>query len=236
MLYPSFEEIKLSTITVIVYLSANVDYKSLFYLLPISTSDEPGSIRSVRYVDLKRGDDDSKKNGFKNSLTIRMFGYNKIINLKLSNNKIHICGMKSDEMIITTAELLINKINTIHQQMLPNKIVDNYPVKIDRFDKSMINFNYNLGFSIDRKRLRDLIDQREGFIANFNNTISHTVYIWLPIDNYKPNNRRKRRYFHSFAIHKSGAVTQSGPNIELMKEAYYKFMNIIQEIKPMIQV
>ncbi len=109
---------------------------------------------------------------------------------------------------------------------------------IDAVDMAMINYSYSLGMSIDRWALLNSINGRNGFTARYCNSTDHSVTISLP---YEPAEgagtgvrRKNKPPRHTFMVHKSGIVTQSGPNIDLMRGAYYRFMATIMQIRPLI--
>lgn len=112
------------------------------------------------------------------------------------------------------------------------------PLGLDKIDEAMVNYNYSLGFEVDRTRLNECIDGQHGFVSRYNNALATSVTIELP---YEPREgtsikRRKNKIpHHTFLVYKSGSVTQSGPGGELMKEAYYSFMNLIVQLRPYIE-
>ena len=101
---------------------------------------------------------------------------------------------------------------------------------------AMINYSYSLGMSINRWALANYINDLNDFKSRYINSIDHSVTISLPYKAKIEKSHRKKTKpsRHTFMVHKSGLVTQSGPNSELAREAYYKFMNTIQEIKDLI--
>ena len=116
------------------------------------------------------------------------------------------------------------------------KIIDT-PLEIKTISQAMVNYNYNLGFQIDRAELSVNIDGRDGFISNYINSLTAYVSIELP---YEPppdrvmKVRKNNACKHTFLCYRTGSVTQSGPGGEIMKEAYYRFMTLIRELKPLI--
>lgn len=118
------------------------------------------------------------------------------------------------------------------------KQVTDEDLNIEQVASAMVNYNYNLGFEIDRAKLNKFINNRDGFISHFDNALSTSVTIELP---YEPPagmaiKRRRNKIPHStFLVYKSGSVTQSGPGGEIMREAYYKFRNLVIELKPLIE-
>jgi hypothetical protein len=113
---------------------------------------------------------------------------------------------------------------------------------IDSLNMAMINYSYSLGMSINRWELVNRIRGRNGFTARFDNSADHCVTISLPYENNNNSyeeqttktSRKKKEKCHTFMVYKSGIVTQSGPDIEAMREAYYLFMETIKDIKPFI--
>lgn len=105
---------------------------------------------------------------------------------------------------------------------------------------AMVNYNYGLGFCIDRRKLDDIINNSETeFVSHFHNILEHNVTIELPYDESDMQQvfSRKKRYkpMHTFLAYKSGLITQSGPSIELVKKAYEKFSSFIKPILPHIK-
>ena len=116
--------------------------------------------------------------------------------------------------------------------------VMNESLNIKDIDEAMVNYNYSLGFEVDRTNLNKYIDGQNGFISRYNNALATSVTIELP---YEPSlnksiKRRKNKVpHHTFLVYKSGSVTQSGPGGDLMRDAYYLFMNTISDIQPYIK-
>jgi hypothetical protein len=102
----------------------------------------------------------------------------------------------------------------------------------------MRNYNYSLGFKVNRWLLRQAVNGHDGFIASYNNSTQHHVKIQLPFEdfeyeNYKDVSREKKKQkkikYHSFFIYKSGIVTQSGRKLKYMLEALKRLLSIIEE-------
>lgn len=122
---------------------------------------------------------------------------------------------------------------------IPNihTIIDE-PLVLKNIDEAMVNYNYSLGFEVDRARLNEAIDGQNGFISRYNNALATSVTIELP---YEPPagtaiKRRKNKIpHHTWLVYKSGSVTQSGPGGGLMRDAYYLFMNTMAQLEPYIR-
>lgn len=111
------------------------------------------------------------------------------------------------------------------------------PLSIRQVDEAMVNYNYTLGFEIDRDILNAMIDGHDGFISRYNNALVTCVTIELPYvtpQNMTIKRRKGKIPHHTFLVYRSGSVTQSGPGGELMKQAYYQFMNTISQLLPNI--
>jgi hypothetical protein len=111
------------------------------------------------------------------------------------------------------------------------KIVEE-PIQMDRIFKAMVNFNYHLGFNVNRQRLKDVFDAvGGGWCVRYDPRIDHTVTIQIPyevLSEAEFMRKPDKVHCHTFMVQKSGVVTQSGPDETIMKPAYYTFMNIIQ--------
>lgn len=116
-----------------------------------------------------------------------------------------------------------------------DKIIDK-PFGLSSVREAMVNYNFNLGFQVDRISLSNLMHGRDGFIAHFDNVLMNHVSIVLPYE-VDPNTHRKRDAtpHHSFMVHRTGSVTQSGPGKALMEEAYNRFMTQILQIRHLIE-
>jgi hypothetical protein len=105
---------------------------------------------------------------------------------------------------------------------------------IKQVDEAMVNYNYNLGFEVDRSKLCKLIDQRNSFSARFNIELVHNVTVELPYTPRPGSSLKVKKgvipHF-TFLVYKSGSTTLSGCSIGMIREAYYMFMRIILEIK-----
>lgn len=122
---------------------------------------------------------------------------------------------------------------------IPNiRTIIDEPLELIRVDEAMVNYNYSLGFEVDRDKLNQFIDGINGFISRYNNALSTSVTIELP---YEPApgtsiKRRKNKIpHHTFLVYRSGSVTQSGPGRKLMENAYYLFMNTIADLQSHIR-
>jgi hypothetical protein len=105
-------------------------------------------------------------------------------------------------------------------------------LNIAEVSKAMVNFNYSLGGPIDRFILMTEFHGKGNFYAHFDNSTEHYVTVELPYVVKDPNRKKKsKKPCHTFLIYQSGLVTQSGPDEEMMKEAYLEFMCVFEDIK-----
>jgi hypothetical protein len=117
------------------------------------------------------------------------------------------------------------------------KTIVTQPLVIDQVCTAMVNYNYDLGFDIKRYELKTRIHGLNGFFSRYYNSVEHNVTIELPYDipnEHRLMRRKNKRPCHTFLVYMSGLVTQSGPGEELMRDAYYRFMETINQIRPYI--
>lgn len=123
--------------------------------------------------------------------------------------------------------------------VLSLKQVTTRPLAIKKIFKAMVNYNYNLGFTVDRFALCQEIHGQNGFISSYDNCIEHCVKIklpYIPKDEEVVVRKKNKTHCHCFLVYKSGVVTQTGPGGEEMKEAYNLFWQSILDIKDRIML
>lgn len=340
-----FESLKVTTMTLIFELHGEVNLPLIFTVLPITRLELsepkrqtknfklpdvqlPGQIFSIRYGGLTRGITRSVGSQFKNCITLDIGTSDRIVSIKLSRQKIQMCGPKSVEIGKEAASYIVQHINFVQEMLnylhshpymtekvvswlimksvgpMVEKQVCNYidaknvrlkifsvtqeasivrptdiPSELDPLivnfmiqqcdefvyhsdlvatlqeiltsryavgygatlllgepQKAMVNYNYNLGFSVDRAALALSMTDMDDFIADYDNLLQHSVRIYLPYQSEQQTKRRNKTKRHTFMVSRSGSVTQSGPNDELMREAYYRFMSTISRIYHIIKV
>lgn len=104
-------------------------------------------------------------------------------------------------------------------------------IQIIKINEVMVNYNYNLGYKINRDKLHRLIDGNNGFISNYDNALINHVPIELNYESPDVKRKKSKIPHHTFLVYHSGAVTLSGANIKLIKDAYILFMRTICEMK-----
>lgn len=205
--FPKFEDIEVSTKTIIAVTNLLLDIGKLFESLPITDyqvvpkrrgrkkRDAPadpninvpmGSIITLKYqgnlrgVDLKNGkkSKSAKKGYFRNSLTVVMLVDNKILNFKISDNgKFQITGCKKDEHAFSL-------IQTFYQIIRSHNLQDCYRLEEDFyavFITVMTNIDFNLGFQINRENLDKWINNRTDYNSLLETSFGYTgVNIKIP--------------------------------------------------------
>lgn len=120
-------------------------------------------------------------------------------------------------------------------------------LNIGKINEVMVNYNYNLGFTVNRDKLNELIDGRNGLYSHYDSSLVYCVTVELPYEqilDYTAKKIKKEIPHHTFLIYSSGAVTQSGPcsstqpgrGSTIMEEAFNIFMKTIDEIKDDIMI
>lgn len=108
-------------------------------------------------------------------------------------------------------------------------------LNISEVTKAMVNFNYSLGGPIDRFELMKHFNRNGNFYSHFNNSMDHYVTIELPYKVKDPSKKKKsKKPCHTFLVYQSGLVTQSGPDEDMMKEAYLEFMSVYDEVRDLV--
>lgn len=162
----NFENIKITTMTVVVKINGNIYIENVFPLLPISKLDIPnnyknnkkfkipwpgreyaGCIFSCKYVGITRGLIKSKKTkSFRNSVGIDICTSAKNVSAKLAKDKIQMCGPSSEEMAMETAQHIIthliniqNELDYISKNITARDEVIKWLIRETKGEKFMIN-------------------------------------------------------------------------------------------------
>jgi len=249
-----FRNLKVTTMTCIIYLTCRVYIQRLFYLLPVIENETitNGKIVSLRYNTLYRGNMfKASQLPFRNCITINIVMDRKLISVKIfSKGKIQMCGLISKEMAQKTMEKIVEYIQEIQkmlqriheepiespevirfvldalnhgaswQELLEWDTVYNGEIQY-KIKKVMVNFNYDLGFSVNRAEFAKQFNKIPGFKARYTNSSDYCVYL-----RYYEEERK-----HMFIIYKSGLVTQSGPNEKYMEHAYQVFHETVKKLR-----
>lgn len=132
----------------------------------------------------------------------------------------------------------INKLEHLHmfQDACTSDLI------LSEINEVMVNYNFNLGFEVNRDALNRLIDGRNGLYSHYDNALVTCVTIELPHEHpleYKAKKHKKGIPHHTFLVYRSGSVTQSGPCSlhqpgkcsSMMENAFLIFKKSINEIK-----
>jgi hypothetical protein len=124
--------------------------------------------------------------------------------------------------------------------------------RLIKFSSIMINYNYELGFPVDRFALcmeinkinemnemtGDPSKRERRIYARYDNRIDYSVSIELLKDGNGSVAKKTRKKTGvastTLIVYQSGNVTLSAGTEELARESYYMFMNIISVIRPVI--
>ncbi len=120
-------------------------------------------------------------------------------------------------------------------------------LSIFKTNEVMVNYNYNLGFRVNRDKLNELIDGKNGLYSHYDNALVNSVTVELPYDtilDYTAKKLKSKVSHHTFLIYGSGAVTQSGPCSStqpgkcstIMEDAFNIFMSTIMALKEEIML
>jgi hypothetical protein len=180
----NFENIKITTMTVVVNLRGNVVIESAFSLLPITRLDLPknaittkkfkipwpgpdhaGKIFSSKFAGVTRGlIKTNKPKSFRNSIGIDICTSVKNISAKLSKNKVHMCGPNSEALAIETVQHIINHLKRIQTEL---DFINERPAERDEVIKWLLKDTKGEQFVINEET-QEIIHLEEGEIIRNN--------------------------------------------------------------------
>jgi len=201
--YPEFDDIEVSTMTIVCITNWLLNIQLLFDNLettpytvipkkrgrkPKNIKEEPhknlpeGSIINMRYKDqikgvvLREKKGEEKSNYFRNALTIVMFVDNKMINMKISKNgKFQITGCKTYLQAEMCVKYMWDYINQIEKVS-----TDEAPRVF--FITVMTNIDFNLGFLVNRENLDKYINKNTDYNSLLETSFGYTgVNIKIPL-------------------------------------------------------
>lgn len=120
--------------------------------------------------------------------------------------------------------------------LLPDIFVE--PLTVLDHEIVMCNYNYNLGYKVNKDVLKSCFNRRDGFMARQNKATSDCVTIELPYTPGRTIVKRKRNKIphHTFIVYGTGSVTQSGPFGKISEMAHESFMSIIKRFEDEIKI
>jgi hypothetical protein len=117
--------------------------------------------------------------------------------------------------------------------IVPKRIVepDFKGLQITSVTQTMTNYNYDLGFQVNRVELAKWAGICTKFKPYYDNTTRQPAVkltlSYLRDDSFSNIRKKKKDTKHTIQVHKSGKVTQSGPRPNLMEEVYNLFMDFV---------
>ena len=209
LIFPNFDDIKVSTKTFTVNTNLNIDLEKLYNFLPITPyvviikkrgrkkkcehidpnkDIEYGSIITVKYMDEIRGveavpkkNKGKPKKWFRNSITV-VIVFDKKINMKVCmNGTFQMTGCKTDEH----AELCVKH---IWKYLEPNPCTYSFTrgTQLETlFIPSMRNIDFSVGFIIDREKLNKYMCTQQDFHCLLETSFGYTgvnIKVPLPFD------------------------------------------------------
>lgn len=272
----------------------------------------PGKMLSVRHGRMEKGRRvlSTKKNtsqiAFKNAVTVDMVTDVKNVCIKLSKQKIHMCGANSKELSINSCNMMLNHLKAISanlQIIIDDKprfdatiawIMDNMKgsfdeeknmyfvkdfnitndqdelkaflinqasqflyfeamilhmeklrsiekplvsqdVKIIGMNQVMVNYIFKLNFKIFRGKLWQYMDKVNNFRVIYINSAHRNPRVCIPHYYSASRDQKPKMLIHTFVVSKSGMVTQSGANEELMEPMRELFLRTIMSIRHHIE-
>lgn len=206
----TFDEIDISTETIIGKTNWKINIQELFFNLPVTeyilvakkrgrrpkneVKVEPQELHDGEIITLKLGDKvrgidlkskkknkESNSNYFRNSITIVMYCNGKLINFKISKNgKFQFTGCKNED----NAHKCLDYVKT-YIYSLPNKKILvtplNTPVEVV-YITVMANINFSLGFCVNKENLDNYVNKNTDYYSLLETTFGYTgVNIKIPL-------------------------------------------------------
>lgn len=191
-----FNEIPISTRTIIVSTNVDINIPNLFKHLPITeykvvekkrgrkkkdfietinNNVADGSIISVKYQGDLRGVELKKKKKsnkyFRNAVTIIISVNNKLINLKISTNgKFQVTGCKNFDNCKCAIKHLLN-ILTLNKEVYFNKCGDKIQIT---FNNVMTNKDFSMGITVNRENLDKIINIETNYKSLYEISFGYT--------------------------------------------------------------
>lgn len=185
-----FEELPISTRTVMAYLNCHFNLENISYSLLKNMNDDKdkkeynGKIMDIRIPNaiLKNIKDENhkkivedlnqkkKKAHFKNQITVKLYIEGKIITAKIfRTGKFHVTGCKSKEHRILGCVFLYKKIidlsDPVDKSYILNQGDENPTIVLDIV---MTNIDFDLGFKVDQIAFNDIIQEYQKTNPNEN--------------------------------------------------------------------
>lgn len=215
----SFENIKITTMTVVVDIVGSANIEAAFPLLPISRINLPntlittkkfkipwpgaehaGKIFAAKFSGVTRGLVKSKTKSFRNAVVIDICTTEKNISAKLSKNKFQICGPTSERLAIETAQHIINHLINIQEEL---DYINQHIPERDEVIRWLIKETKGEHFIINEET-QEIINLEEGEIirngiiydarGNVKYNYREIPFKWEAGDNINPDNVIVNKY------------------------------------------
>lgn len=220
----NFDNVKVTTMTVIAILEGSAVIESAFPLLPITRLDlknvsrstkkfkipwpgkeYAGSIFSAKYSGITRGIVKTATNkSFRNSVAIDICTSVKNISAKLVKNKIHMCGPNSEGLAKEAAQHIINHLINIQNEM---DYISNHIQERDEVIRWLMKETKGDSFVINEDN-QEIIELEEGEIirnsviydnnGNVKYSYREVPFKWELGDNINPDNIIVNKYGQPF--------------------------------------
>lgn len=292
LLNTKFNDYTVSTKTFIASSNIDLEIQSIFEFLPLTDfvvvqkkrgrkkknqEENPnkhlstGSIimvkmgNNIRGAQLKELKKNKKKGFFRNSMTVKIFIENKLIDFKVTRNgKFQMTGCKTDEQAEKCIFCFWNYIKDQKEYYRFKK--ETYTELEVIFEPVMYNIDFSLGFLVNRENLDKYINTKTMHTSLLETTFGYTgVNIKIPtniplktllikkitesgavthvsyedfLKETKPiklTKKQKQKRFNTFLVFQSGKVIMSGQSAVFMENTYYDFINIIKDCYSLIK-
>ena len=174
-------------------------------------------------------------NSIKGNMILKDGAYDYIINQKIINPYEY----DSDEAIIF--DFLTNSISEfrylndfiyrLHNIYQMTGVINSESLSLKRICIAMMNYNFDLGYRVNRHQFNRAIGGKNGFISKYDNKMDYAVTVQLPYysgERAKYMKKKKKQPCFTFMIFYEGSVTFTGPG-QYMKECYNLFMETVYQ-------
>ena len=152
-----------------------------------------------------------------------------------------------DIKYLSELNILVEYFSNLKSEWIADKI------SIRKIGRSMVKYNYNIGFKIDKHKLYVLLNMIASNIppelsiltkmnmhAEFANLLRSDVEVEI-FSNYDNDDKvirknKETRSKQTFCVRDSGNIMHSGPGGDAMKECYFVFMNLVRYLRPWISL
>lgn len=112
------------------------------------------------------------------------------------------------------------------------------PIRFSHIDVSMAKRRIELGFSIDLQELSDLFKKIDNeFFIDYWSDVRSYAKIEIPCKFQKKNKKKKNEiHKHTFNIERTGRITMSTSVLDEMRETYYRFVYVVDQIRELIEI